>query len=49
MQIVRAQSQEGFKVVGLLIPNNAATEMIDILETAEAAEQGIKQEPETKA
>lgn len=47
MQIVRAQSQDdGFKVVGLLIPNNAATEMCDILAAAEEAEREVKTEQE---
>lgn len=46
MQIVRAQAQDGFKVVGLLIPNNAATEMCEILAAAEEAEREVKQEQE---
>lgn len=44
MQIVRAQSQDGFKVVGLLIPNNSVTMMCDILSEAEAQEREVKQE-----
>jgi len=45
MQIVRAQSpQDNFKVVGLLIPNNCATELCEMLASAEEAEREIKKE-----
>ncbi|CAL8120089.1 unnamed protein product [Orchesella dallaii] len=45
MQIVRAHSpQDNLKVVGLLIPNNCATELCEMLATAEAAEREIKKE-----
>lgn len=40
MQIIRAQTQDGFKVVGLLIPSSCESLMHTMLDAAEFRETG---------